>query len=79
MYNDPCAGKGAKTMEQTEENRQGDMMEQMKIEYGLLTEEQVFGEEPAEVIRALGAACEVTDYAVLRGAKAVSSSKGRIR
>ena len=77
MYNDQCAGKGTKTMEQTEENRQGDMMEQMKIEYGLLTEEQVFGEEPAEVIRALGAACEVTDYAVLRGAKAVSSSKGR--
>ncbi len=77
MYNDPCAGKGTKTMEQTEENRQDNMIEEMKIEYGLLTEEQVFGEEPAEVIRALGAACEVTDYAVLRGAKAVSSSKGR--
>ena len=37
--------------------------------YGLLTSEQVFGDEKIDVIEASGAKCEATDFAILSGAE----------
>ena len=48
-------------------NRQKE--EAMNMEFGLLTDEQVFGEQKNDVIAALGAKCAVTDYAILSGAE----------
>lgn len=40
----------------------------MDYHYILLSKEQVFGENKTDVIRVLGAACEVSDFAVVSGA-----------
>ena len=40
-----------------------------KLEYSLLTEEQVFGESKIDVIAVIGTKCPVTDFAILSGAE----------
>ena len=40
----------------------------MNHTYTLLSKEQVFGEAPIDVIRALGAKCGVTDFGIISGA-----------
>lgn len=49
----------------------------MDYHYRLLSKEQVFGENKTDVIRVLGAACEVSDFAVVSGADADENRLGK--
>ncbi len=45
------------------------MSDTAKLEYTLLTDDQVFGEGQIDLIRKLGTRCPVTDFAILSGAE----------
>lgn len=58
-------------------NMQRRMEKRMNDTYGLLSQEQVFAEQPIDVIRIMGAQCEVSDFAALSGAEADSERRGK--
>lgn len=49
----------------------------MNYDYGLLSEKQVFGQQKIDVIKAIGAACQVTDHAILSGAYVSENGNGK--
>lgn len=49
----------------------------MNHTYTLLSKEQVFGEAPIDVIRALGTKCGVTDFGIISGADVDDEKQGK--
>ena len=49
----------------------------MNHTYTLLSKEQVFGETPIDVIRALGTKCGVTDFGIISGADVDDEKQGK--
>ncbi|MDO4869878.1 MAG: ATP-binding protein [Bacillota bacterium] len=52
------------------------MSNKMNQKYGLLLEQQVFGDHASEAIRAIGAQCEATDFARISGAEIDEQGNG---